>query len=337
VSPRAHAAAKALGFDTRVARPNADWVDRLPGGEDPYLVLYAQGTRVGDIASRRPNAICKGLSARRAEEFLAVAAEPTDKLGLAIVDRPDNRLARWAFAAKWLEPARAEFILLQLVLAEVETASNPGQVTRKRLYRAQQILNERGRGWANPIAPYVRRFVFRQGFIEHVTLNGRAFAYEGTWLLSQAPIAHLDLDELDTSVLERFFLRTQALEKIRSLDLSGLGLGDDALKMIAKSPHLGSLRWLSLAANPVSISGVRAIAESRRLPSLRWVNLRGTDFPANPVIDVYPGGVIEENQSPLAEALANSVGHRVPWLSLPYTPKNSEDLLPNRYADGYPC
>jgi len=78
------------------------------------------------------------------------------------------------------------------------------------------------------------------------------------------------------------------LTRIRSLRAESLRLTDEDLAELARSPHLGGLRWLSLADNPaITRAGVEAIcratAEGRL--DLTWLDLRATGCDATPYLE----------------------------------------------------
>ena len=56
---------------------------------------------------------------------------------------------------------------------------------------------------------------------------------------------------------------------LTSLDLSGCGLGDEALAALRRSSHLKRLRSLSLCENPFSLDGILGLL---RAPALQGLN-----------------------------------------------------------------
>jgi serine/threonine protein kinase/hemoglobin-like flavoprotein/Ran GTPase-activating protein (RanGAP) involved in mRNA processing and transport len=60
---------------------------------------------------------------------------------------------------------------------------------------------------------------------------------------------------------------------VRTLDLSGRGLGDEEVVALADCPALSSLRQLNLALNSIGPRGAQALAESRYLERLEWLDL----------------------------------------------------------------
>src|SRR5205085_2352537 len=59
---------------------------------------------------------------------------------------------------------------------------------------------------------------------------------------------------------------------LEELHLSG-GLGEMAIRALAKSPHLGCLRRLSFRAQRIGGEGIKALADSTCFPSLRELDL----------------------------------------------------------------
>lgn len=148
----------------------------------------------------------------------------------AVAANPHDDLPKLVFA-DWLDehgdPERAEFIRTQLAGDEE---------------RADELLRGHGDRWAAPFP--ARRGTFRRGFLVGLSLDGDEF-------LQHAPA----IDRLRT--VERVELRAQArhaaelaacpqLRLVRQLELCDPALGEDGLRHLAASQHLGPLERLNL-------------------------------------------------------------------------------------------
>ncbi|MCI0461160.1 MAG: TIGR02996 domain-containing protein [Gemmataceae bacterium] len=164
-----------------------------------------------------------------------------------IASNPDDEAPRRVYA-DWLEetdqPQRAEFIRLQCALAG---AAADDQRRWAWEARVRQLLRHHGKGWAGPVRRLVKRWHFRRGFVEGVTLTARDFLTHAADLFRLAPIRH-----------------------VRLLDAARL------LPALARSTHLVRVRGLDLSHQPIEPHGFRTLAGARHLKHLEALNLRGT-------------------------------------------------------------
>src|SRR5262249_15055545 len=141
------------------------------------------------------------------------------------------------------------------------------------LAREAAVLLAHGKGWARPVPHLVKRWRFRRGFVEGVTLSADAFLRVGDELLRVAPVREvrllhagdrmsdlarspllgrltgLDLRHTPTLTPERFrpLLSAAALSGLRSLWLRGTGLcTGSGLRALAACPHLAGLTALDV-------------------------------------------------------------------------------------------
>jgi len=241
----------------------------------------------------------------------------------AVLDDPDDDAARLAYAdwcANQADPvtqARAELIRAQMTLAGAPTSGVIGLIDT-----IEKLLAAHGAAWAAPIAPFVRSYQFLRGFVEHVEISARALLDHGAELFALAPIRHVDLFAV-REVDEELFA-SPLFAKLRSLGLDRLGLYDIHLQLLAASPHVGELRWLSGVGNNFGFDAYVALAQSTSLTKLAVAG-----FGQNPVDPVeqlhYDGAVVVAVEMPAAgQALEQRFG-RLEWL-------HSENKRVGRYT-----
>lgn len=123
---------------------------------------------------------------------------------------------------------------------------------------------------------------------------------------------HLNISSMNIS--PRTLGAAPGLGKLKSLDLSRLGLDDRAVGEILSEAYFRSLKWLDLSGNSrISYGGIAGIADvvlSRRFPVLKWLDLIGTDCDATPYVDGYTWRI-----SDVARGLAERFGFQ-PWMML---------------------
>src|SRR4051812_45648719 len=114
----------------------------------------------------------------------------------AIVEAPDDDAPRLIYA-DWLEDqggdagaGRAEFIRLQCARARLP-AWDP--TARELAWRERALLAEHERAWVGPVRDLARRWSFRRGFVEEVTLSAGVLLRRGAELFRLAPVRHVHL------------------------------------------------------------------------------------------------------------------------------------------------
>jgi uncharacterized protein (TIGR02996 family) len=251
--------------------------------------------------------------------------EPT--LRRAVLDDPDSDAPRLAYAdwcAQQADPvtrARAELIRRQIELGNtprrvVETGGANGLFTA-----IAGLLDTHRDAWAAPVRPWVDAFTFRCGFVELVELSAAAFLAHGAELFDAAPIRHVDLHAV-RDVDERLF-ESPSFSRLRSLGLDRCGLYDIHLQLLAHSPQVKGLRWLSATANNLQNGGYAALAASPHTRALAYA-----DFLGNPVDPVERLGidsaVVVAVEMPAAGLALEQRFGRLEWL-------HREDKSPSRF------
>jgi len=185
------------------AKRRADfaWLARSPSHRAPRLSEISEPSRV---SGRVP------MSAQERTVLDAVLAEPD-------ADEPRFRYAEWC--DRQGDP-RGAFIREQLRTPEVTQI---------------QSSDERFAPWS------ARDLVYRRGFIEALSLSGRAFISLGEPLFHLTPLREVRLVAIVPFLDE--LIQTAHLAKLHTLDLRGNGIGDaDADNLLKQWPALVLLR-----------------------------------------------------------------------------------------------
>ncbi len=164
-----------------------------------------------------------------------------------VLDAPDDDVPRLVFA-DWLDDrgdhARAEFVRVQCALAKL--SEDDGRLPRLAA-REGQLLRRHGKGWAGPLRRLVKRWKFRRGFVEAVTVRAADFLRHGDAIFGAAPV-----------------------REVRWVGATGL-VGD-----LARSTHLPRLTGIDLRHEDVTAEQLGTLLGSARLTGLKSLGLRGT-------------------------------------------------------------
>jgi uncharacterized protein (TIGR02996 family) len=201
----------------------------------------------------------------------------------AICDNPDDDLPRLIYA-DWLDERgdlnSAEFIRLQCALAAGrDLAGQPISKERRTEMEARthvllppvkkrmiDALHKTG-------ARKIQSIQIKRGFPEAITLDAADF-HGAEELLSQFPIASLTVTKLDAAFLDS--LNSPHLRTLRTLTLTECGDGDSVARAIAASQYLAQLHELRFGHNPVHDAGAEALAASPHLRNLKVLDLNNT-------------------------------------------------------------
>ena len=175
----------------------------------------------------------------------AVLAAPTD-------DGP--RLAFAAYCDKLGDP-RGPFIRAQLADPSVEAPADIAAAARE-LFAAVSAED----------------LVWRRGFVEGMSLAGRAFITLGDWIARQTPLNEVRLVAVRPYLGE--LAATPHLAQLRTLNLRGNRIGSAGLATLLASPHLTAVA-LNLAVNNLTAADVLT------LPPVRRLDLSGNSLGAN--------------------------------------------------------
>jgi uncharacterized protein (TIGR02996 family) len=227
----------------------------------------------------------------------------------AVVAAPDDETPRLAYsdAIAKSDPARAELIKLQIVLARWRKAHENPDTRPEASARERVLLDQGAAAWAADVKPLVDKCQFLRGFVEVVTLDAAKFLASAPELYRRAPILHLDLTNVKPVAAQLF--QSPHLARIKSLNLRANKLGDAEAVLVAKSPYLRKLEWLDLSSNEIGEAGLDALVATDRLPRLGYLR-----FEDNTAADPTPRHADEyDAESAQATALQAKHGKRA-WL-----------------------
>ncbi|WP_437533491.1 TIGR02996 domain-containing protein [Sorangium sp. So ce726] len=244
----------------------------------------------------------------------------------AVLDAPDDDAPRLAYA-QWSSGqgdaasiARGELIHAQIDL--MHTA--PEVIKTGRAFGLQhriwELIERHGASWAGAIAGSVDAYHFVRGFVGWIKVSARRFLDHGEGIMALAPVQHLDLT--DVRDVDEALFDSPLWSHIRSLSMDACGLHDLHLQMLAASPHLTNLRWLSVADNHLTLAAAEALAASPYLQDVRYAEFRSN--PTDPVEQLgYDSGVVVASwMPPEGKDLEARFGPK-PWLH--------REVIPGRF------
>jgi uncharacterized protein (TIGR02996 family) len=205
-----------------------------------------------------------------------------------ILAHPDDDAPRLIFA-DWLEEqgdrnsaVRAEFIRVQCTLSKEHL---PDTKRAELEVRQQELLDQHGDTWAQPLRRVARAWAFHRGFIDDVSVRAdRLLSAAGRRMFRHYPIQHLRLLRGTEITGQPYNVPALAdcehLRRLCSLDLRGNRLESRDVRAWVVSPHLTSLTALNLSHNWFGDSGLRALADAPLLAGLTHLDIRHNDFGA---------------------------------------------------------
>ncbi|MBS2031196.1 MAG: hypothetical protein JST54_25075 [Deltaproteobacteria bacterium] len=219
--------------------------------------------------------------------------------------RNDDARLRYAAALRPTDPARAEFIVLQV---EYSKAKRTGASVPDTYVRRQVLYDTHRAEWSAELESLGVSSQFLRGFPEWIFADAARFLAIADELYRRAPVLHLTLTGVKPMAAALF--ESPHLARILTMDLSRNELGDAEAKLIAESSRLGALQWLDLAQNQIGMRGLEALAASTKLPHVDYLGFGSNlvDDPTPPHADEY------DVDSPVAVELQRRFGPRA-WLS----------------------
>lgn len=198
-----------------------------------------------------------------------------------LASNPEDRDALLAYAG-WLtqlgDPL-GEFIRLDLDLN-----SRPPDEARKTVFdRWGELLDRHGREWMRPLealglsptlyGEFNPTLWLNHGVVESVTINTPSVLPERAEELFEAAPALRKITFEECPVNMPGLAQVAQLDQVVYLGLRALSLGDEDLRALAESPHLGRLAELDLNDNPFGAAGAAALAGASQLRSLEALDL----------------------------------------------------------------
>src|SRR5262245_51136240 len=146
----------------------------------------------------------------------AMAMNQADAFLHAILADPEDHAPRLAYA-DWLDErgdSRGGFIRVQCALAGLADDDDAGWPL---LAREARLIAGHGKHWAGPLRRLVKRWRFRRGFVEAVTLRAADFLWHAEALFRIAPVREVRL--LHAADLLAELASCPGLARLTGLDL----------------------------------------------------------------------------------------------------------------------
>jgi uncharacterized protein (TIGR02996 family) len=183
-----------------------------------------------------------------------------------IREHPDDDTPRLVYA-DWLDdhgdPRRAEFIRLQCRLAALgeDSRASPELLDREwELFAVYQPLWQPDKRLTD--------CTFRRGFLARASVTAAVLLESGEELFETFPLEELQIREVGSHLKD--IARRPWLARLSGLDLSRNALTVAAL---ARSPHLATLRHLSLTGAQIGLEGVKVLLNSPHFQGLHSLDL----------------------------------------------------------------
>lgn len=250
---------------------------------------------------------------------LVFAPDPYFEELRAVIASPDDDGRRLNYAAR-CGGIRAEFIETQVKLAALPGGANHSDapwLTSLALDLLREHRSEFAPSWYPDRG--LKAAGFDRGFAECVAGAGTALADE--WLqqrlIESAPIRHLNFcGECSPNELRKTLDSTLG-QKIVTLALDDIRLGQEALNELIHSKAAPRLRWLSMARCGLSFESFHFLAAHRAsLPALEYTDFSGN--PADPSEQYAEDqGVVVESAMPEEGSRLEAEFGRIAWLHWP--------------------
>jgi uncharacterized protein (TIGR02996 family) len=187
-----------------------------------------------------------------------------------VLANPDDVAPRLVLADRLLElgDPRGEFIQLQCAAEhEVDAATK-----RDLEQRAERLRKRHLKEWIWHFREHVRRTHFQRGFVELVVTELGKVPHGLATIAAHTPLRALQITAMNRGDGARLGA-TEALLRLRTLDISGQRIGKaDAAELFA-SPNLASIRELAAWGNPFGDDGFVSLAGSPHLAKLQHLHV----------------------------------------------------------------
>src|SRR5437763_148943 len=232
-----------------------------------------------------------------AEPFLQrIRAFPDDDVPrLIYADWLDEQARRLPPGAREAAAARAEFIRVQIALAELPEGdllprADPDarpplwsgsrvalESARTRLRVAERELLDAHRDeWTAPFTGLGTGPEFRRGFVEEIKIDARQYLRHAHELFAAGPIRHLHVHDIGSSLQAVF--QSSYLGRLRALTVYAQHVGERLARAIARSAHLSELRALNLGRNRLGNEAAEQLAAAAGLSNLEELDLSENDL-----------------------------------------------------------
>jgi hypothetical protein len=238
-----------------------------------------------------------------------------------VIADPDADGPRRAFADWGVAHGDPQGELARLQLADRDDRKKYGRSGEHR--RAANALIERhGATWSRAVIAIAAQPRFARGFVEGITLDAPTFLARAPELYAIAPIRAVTfvdaVSHIDAIAASPHLARLVAIDFYNKSHASPLG--DEGLRKLVASPHLGKLRMLSVPFNDIGRSGMESLAAAK-LAKLAYAVLANNreDSPVEEYSEDPFSGIIITNsitQTDLGRELEAKYGEQA-WLHAP--------------------
>lgn len=205
-----------------------------------------------------------------------------DALTRAVCATPDDDTPR-LILADWLDEngdapdrLRARFIRVQCEMAHTEEQAPAW----RKLYAEERKLLGTLKGRHTALTAHLDKrttgFGYERGFVGRVTVFAKRFLAEADRFFADDPIQTVKFVKLTSrsgSVPTSDLFSSPKLAPLRTLDLSGSGIGPVELGKLATAENLAGLKTLVLSENPLTPHGLGWLLQSGALASLAHLDL----------------------------------------------------------------
>jgi len=204
----------------------------------------------------------------------------------AILADPESDAKRLVYADHLTDNGdpRGELISLQI-------AGRGDDVTHRRVAELIDTCWDEIAGFMRDAG--VQRFCVRRGFVEAVSVNAKLVA-DLPAIMGQAPVLEVEVTGSREGALQ--LSRMREMLSVRVLKLGGLGLGNKRCLDVLRSGYVGNVSTLDLSGNGIGDPVLAVLARSaQNLPCLEHLDLSMNRFGADALETL--------TRSPLAEQL----------------------------------
>lgn len=151
--------------------------------------------------------------------------------------------------------------------------NSQGAILRDQVLTSHEEVTQVAPEWLAPWSP--RDLCLRKGFIEGMSLSGRAFISLGAALFDDLPLRAVRLVAIAWYMQE--LASTPHLARLQRLNLTGNRIDSAGIRALLQSPFVQGLQVLDLSGNRIGAEGIPADASCT---SLRVLNLKQTGLTA---------------------------------------------------------
>src|SRR5438552_4090698 len=188
-----------------------------------------------------------------------------------ILAEPDADGPRLVYA-DWLEEQgqteRAEFIRVQCARAKLP-ADDPRSATLRE--REKVLLEQHRLEWSAPLSGLAAGWEFVRGFPDRIRIEARVFLARADALFDAVPLRHVEFHDVQ-NLLPRL-CKSPHLGRLMGIKIAASRLGNAVAKALAHSHCLEPLQQLHLGRNQIGDDGAHALASAANFGRLMALDL----------------------------------------------------------------